>query len=179
MQLQIRQCSTPRIKDYGVDIPDPRSLGLNTPGLGEKLFEEPEPILTGFEESSETEEWKFVERILPKEVVPPPPAHASYPTPSGWVPPKESSQSLPYYVRRTRFHQLPIYLEILNGGNRKMTMVKKVNGDIWAFEAELRKYLEEKTGGRIYTQVDEVCCKLRVRGIHVEDTAKFVLDKGF
>ena len=60
--------------------------------MGEKLFEDPEPTLTGYEES--TEEWKFVERILSKDVVPPPPEHASYPTPSGWVPPKGKMPSV-------------------------------------------------------------------------------------
>ena len=56
--------------------------------MGEKLFEDPEPTLTGFEESKSSEEWECVERILPKGLVPSLPEHASYPTPSGWVPPK-------------------------------------------------------------------------------------------
>ena len=60
--------------------------------MGEKLFEDPEQTLTGFEESSE--EWEFVERILPKGLVPPLPEHPSYPTPSGWVPPKGITLSI-------------------------------------------------------------------------------------
>lgn len=34
-----------------------------------------------------TEEFKYVEKLLPPITIPKPPVHASYPTPSGWVPP--------------------------------------------------------------------------------------------
>jgi len=37
----------------------------------------------------------------------------------------------PYRVRRTRFHNLPVYLVVLNGGNRPFTTITKVEGDIW------------------------------------------------
>ena len=36
-----------------------------------------------------------------------------------------------YIVNRTRFHNFPIYLESHSGGNRKMTVIKYVEGDIW------------------------------------------------
>lgn len=48
----------------------------------------PKPKLTDVVESRNAEEWKFVEALLPSKLVPEPPKHASYPTPSGWVPPK-------------------------------------------------------------------------------------------
>ena len=41
-----------------------------------------------------TEEFKFVERILPPKTVPSLPQHDSYPTPSGWYPPKGRSRFL-------------------------------------------------------------------------------------
>jgi len=37
----------------------------------------------------------------------------------------------PYRVRRTRFHNLPVYYIVLNGGNRPFTTISKVEGDIW------------------------------------------------
>ena len=33
------------------------------------------------------EEFKYVEKLLPKQTIPEPPQHSSYPTPSGWVAP--------------------------------------------------------------------------------------------
>ena len=42
-----------------------------------------------------------------------------------------SSASLPYVVRRTRFHSFPVYQEISCGGSRKMTLMRQVQGDIW------------------------------------------------
>ena len=34
-------------------------------------------------------------------------------------------------MRRTRFHNLPVYHVVLNGGNRPFTTICKVEGDIW------------------------------------------------
>ena len=39
--------------------------------------------------------------------------------------------ALPYFIKRTRYHNFPIYLETHAGGNRKMTVVKFIEGDIW------------------------------------------------
>jgi len=47
----------------------------------------PNPTLTDVVESRDPEEWKFVEALIPMKMVPDPPKHSSYPTPSGWVPP--------------------------------------------------------------------------------------------
>ena len=35
-----------------------------------------------------TDEWNYVEAVLPRLTVPEPPQHEAFPTPSGWVPPK-------------------------------------------------------------------------------------------
>ena len=59
----------------------------STPG-GIPVIRPPKPTLTGVVESRDPEEWKFVEALMPSKIVPDPPKHASYPTPSGWVPPK-------------------------------------------------------------------------------------------
>ena len=57
-------------------------------GGGEQIVHAPEPTLTNVEVSKDPKEWEAVERILPLALVPAPPAHESYPTPSGWVPVK-------------------------------------------------------------------------------------------
>lgn len=78
------------------------------------------------------EEFKHVLKLLPQEIVPQPPSHSSYPTPSGWQPPNyEKAKKLPYAVLRTRSHNFPIYLEEREGGSRKLVRIKNIQGDIW------------------------------------------------
>ncbi|KAK2150027.1 hypothetical protein LSH36_427g05027 [Paralvinella palmiformis] len=183
---------------------------------GERVIPEPPQTLTDVEESKE--EFKYVEKLLASNVVPEPPKHDHYPTPSGWIPQtveqsfrmrfsgsrwrkraligksdndeedfhgftveelkKAKLGDLPYFIKRTRFHNLPVYVEIHNGGNRKMTLIKYVEGDIWALEGELSHFITEKTGKRTYTQVDEVCRKVRVRGDFIAEVTDFCLSKG-
>lgn len=40
---------------------------------------------------------------------------------------------LPYLVRRSRMHNIPVYKDITHG-NRQMTVIRKVEGDIWVSE---------------------------------------------
>ena len=78
------------------------------------------------------EDYKFVEKLIPSQIVPEPPQHESYPTPSGWVPVNiEKSSRLPYAVLRTRFHQFPLYAIEREGGSRKLVRIKNIEGDIW------------------------------------------------
>jgi hypothetical protein len=78
------------------------------------------------------EHFKFVERILPNPIVPEPPKHESYPTPSGWVPTNpEIASKLSYFVLRTRFHNFPIYPIEREGGSRKLVKIRYIEGDIW------------------------------------------------
>ena len=79
-----------------------------------------------------TEDFKFVERLIPSQIVPEPPKHESYPTPSGWVPQDlKKCENLSYYVMRTRFHQFPMYVVEREGGSRKLVRIKNIEGDIW------------------------------------------------
>ncbi|CAH1792302.1 unnamed protein product, partial [Owenia fusiformis] len=125
------------------------------------------------------EEWKYVDRLLPLKTLPEPPKYSSYPTPSGWIPQKDENIGLPYSVRRSRFHMLPVYLEEKSGGTRKITIVKKVEGDIWAFEADIRKHLEELTSRKVTTQVHEITRFLRIKGIYLKEVSDFLISKGF
>lgn len=47
------------------------------------------------------------------------------------------------------------------------------------FEEDLRHYLESVKNEPIITQVHEVARFVRVKGYHLEDVAKFLLEKGF
>uniref|UniRef100_A0A4X1V037 Large ribosomal subunit protein mL49 n=1 Tax=Sus scrofa TaxID=9823 RepID=A0A4X1V037_PIG len=86
------------------------------------------PEYPSFVES--VDEYHFVERLLPPASIPKPPKHEHYPTPSGWQPPRDPAPSLPYFVRRSRMHNIPVYRDITHG-NRQMTVIRKVEGDIW------------------------------------------------
>jgi len=138
------------------------------------------PNLTGIVESHDLLDWEYVNALLPCTVVPEPQHHDTYPTPSGWIPPNlKLSAGFPYYVARTRFHNFPIYRLVLNGGNRVFTIINKIEGDIWAFDSDVRRYLLQKTGQKTYTKVDEVCRKVWARGTHTESVSEFFIQRGF
>ena len=80
------------------------------------------------------DEFKFVEKLIPNEIVPDPPVHQNYPTPSGWIPVNvDKALSSSYRVLRTRFHNYPIYRNEREGGSRKLVRIKNIDGDIWVF----------------------------------------------
>ncbi|KAF7663929.1 hypothetical protein LDENG_00194680 [Lucifuga dentata] len=124
-----------------------------------------------------TEEYKFVERLIPPTRVPTPPKHDG-PTPSGWIPPADSPPPLPYMIRRSRMHNIPVYTD-MTCGSRKTTLIRKVEGDIWALEKEVKQYLKEVTGKDLPTQVNEVTMTLRVKGHFDKELKDWLAQKGF
>jgi large subunit ribosomal protein L49 len=46
------------------------------------------------------------------------------------LPVSDPPPNLPYFVRRSRMHNIPVYKDITHG-NRQMTVIRKVEGDIW------------------------------------------------
>ncbi|XP_062393207.1 mitochondrial ribosomal protein L49 [Sardina pilchardus] len=124
-----------------------------------------------------TEEYAFVERLIPSSRVPKPPTHDG-PTPSGWIPPSEVPPDLPYMIRRSRMHNVPIYTDIKHG-SQKSTIVRKVEGDIWALEKDMKDYLMEVTGRDLPTQVNEVTGSIRVKGHFDKELKEWLLSKGF
>ncbi|XP_005111872.1 39S ribosomal protein L49, mitochondrial isoform X2 [Aplysia californica] len=128
------------------------------------------------------EDFKHVEPLLPSSVVPPVPEHEMYPTSSGWFPPNDELRSQQKYtVLRTKNHMLPVYAKVQHRERRTQHLVtiKRIEGDIWALEAELRDFLEKETGGEIIrTQVHEVARLIRVRGLYAPLIADFLLKRG-
>ncbi|KAL7978336.1 hypothetical protein Chor_014875 [Crotalus horridus] len=100
-----------------------------------------------------TEEYKFVERLIPPTTVPVPPKHDQYPTPSGWRPPQDLPPDLPYFVRRSRMHN--------------------------ALENDMKGFLTELSGLTPATQVNENTCSIRVKGYFEEELKTWLMDKGF
>ncbi|KAM9785359.1 large ribosomal subunit protein mL49 [Neosynchiropus ocellatus] len=144
-------------------------------GLRHACTAEPSVQTPGIIES--TEEYKFVERLIPASRVPDPPRHTG-PTPSGWTPPADSPPDLPYMIRRSRMHNIPVYTDLTHG-NRWMTLVRKVEGDIWALEKDVREFLRDVTGKELPTQVNEVTMTLKVKGQYDQELKQWLSEKGF
>ncbi|KAI4882172.1 hypothetical protein NFI96_021734, partial [Prochilodus magdalenae] len=129
----------------------------------------------GVEES--VEEYKFVERLIPPTRIPKPPKYEGS-APSGWTPPSDTLPSLPYMIRRSRMHNVPVYSEIKHG-NQKSTLVRKVEGDIWALNKDVKEYLQQVTGKEPPTQVNEVTGSIRVKGQFDKELKEWLVKLGF
>ncbi|XP_006737181.1 39S ribosomal protein L49, mitochondrial [Neomonachus schauinslandi] len=148
------------------------------PGCGLRRLSQTQepPDYPSFVES--VDEYQFVERLLPPTGIPKPPKHEHYPTPSGWQPPRDPPPNLPYFVRRSRMHNIPVYKDITHG-NRQMTVIRKVEGDIWALQKDVEDFLSPLLGKTPVTQINEVTGTLRVKGYFDQQLKAWLLEKGF
>uniref|UniRef100_A0A1Q3FBN1 Large ribosomal subunit protein mL49 n=1 Tax=Culex tarsalis TaxID=7177 RepID=A0A1Q3FBN1_CULTA len=121
-------------------------------------------------------EWKHVERLLAPRIVPKPLAKAEYP--SGWKPPSAKADQK-YFVARTKNFMLPVYLRRSFRGQRIVTAVRRIDGDIWQLEAELRYLIEKKLNKQIITRVNEMNGVIEFKGDFVTIVEGFLLEKGF
>lgn len=137
----------------------------------------PPSFYTDVEISTSPEEWKFVERLLPKTFIPQPTLKSEYP--SGWKPPSESSSSHPYYIERNRNHMYPLYLKIQGRGQIKTTKLKRIQGDIWALHDDLKVYLEKRSKKYVHMQIQEVSGHINIKGDYVSIVEEWLQDKGF
>lgn len=122
-------------------------------------------------------EWKYVERLLPMETIPAVKPKDSYP--SGWIPQQEEAINHPYYIQRTKNHAIPIYLKLSQRGIRKTTLVKKIEGDIWMMNEEIKSFLKQKNNRYVETRVNEVSRVIEAKGDFVNDVIEWALSKGF
>lgn len=125
-----------------------------------------------------SDNWKFVERLKPPTVVPSFPKNGS--CFSDWTPPPDTPPNLPYFVKRTKNFMVPVYLNFEAVRNqRKITMVKHIEGDIWALEKAIKSHLEEVTKRQVVSQVHEVAMYIKFRGDYVLHVKKWLLNAGF
>lgn len=76
----------------------------------------------------------------------------------------------------------PVYLMVSFRGQRQITLIKRVQGDIWQMEKELREYLESKLTTKykhIASRVNEMSSQIRFRGDHVAYVKQWMDKKGF
>lgn len=75
-------------------------------------------------------------------------------------------------------HNIPVYTDITHG-NREMTVIRKVEGDIWALKKDVEEFLLPKLGKMPITQVNEVTGTLRIKGYFDTQLKAWLLEKGF
>ena len=81
-------------------------------------------------------------------------------------------EELPFEVERTHKGNLPVYTDIRSGGNRQVTVVRKVTGDIDAFRTELSKVVSN-------SPINDKMGRLEVNGIHSQKVKLWLTRLGF
>lgn len=123
-------------------------------------------------------EWKYVQYLVGTELIAKPTMKAEYP--SGWTPPNpDRYKDLPYFVGRTRNFMMPVYLTITFRGQRRVSRIKLIEGDIWKLEADLNKMIEKRVNKRIFSQINEMTRQIVFKGDYVTLIQKYLLQKGF
>lgn len=116
--------------------------------------------------------------MLGKDTIQKPTAKAEYP--SGWTPPDPTRyKNLPYFIERTRNFMLPVYLGITFRGNRRVTKIKFIEGDIWKLEADLHKLIEGRAKRRVYSRINEMNRQIVFKGDYVTLVQKHLHAQGF
>ncbi|CAL7941730.1 unnamed protein product [Xylocopa violacea] len=135
-------------------------------------------VYTDYEVTRDPQEWEYVERVLKPKVIPVP-CLENKQYPSGWKPPVSNPHDYPYYVQRTKNYMQPVYLEICYRGSRRITTVRRIHGDIWALESELKEYIKKHVNKPIGVRTNELIGEIKFRGDYVNIVKKWMDEKGF
>lgn len=74
---------------------------------------------------------------------------------------------------------IPVYLKQTHRALRKITIIKRIDGDIWKLHDELKHLVEESTEKEILTRVNELSSQIHLRGDFVQIIYNYLLKKGF
>ncbi|KAL9652305.1 hypothetical protein ABK040_011963 [Willaertia magna] len=58
--------------------------------------------------------------------------------------PLKGTEELPYHVSRSKFGQLPIYLDYKNGRTKVITIVRKIKGDVEKLKEDIKRITGEE-----------------------------------
>ena len=81
-------------------------------------------------------------------------------------------QDIPFRVERTNFGNLPVYSDYRNNGMRKLTVIRRVYGDIDEFVEEIKKITSN-------SEVYEKTARVEVKGIHTQKVTLWLRRLGF
>ncbi|KAH7322829.1 ribosomal protein L49/IMG2 [Stachybotrys elegans] len=88
----------------------------------------------------------------------------------------EELEKGPYMVLRTPYQQLPVYRDWKSGGNRKLTLIRRIHGDRQLMATELAKDLNVQ---REDVAVNPRTHAILIKGDRFEDVKNWLLSKGF
>ncbi|KAF2743660.1 hypothetical protein M011DRAFT_461502 [Sporormia fimetaria CBS 119925] len=80
-----------------------------------------------------------------------------------------------YLVTRSANKNFPVYTDFKRGGNLKLTIVRKVSGDLAALRNELKIYLNKKED-EVF--LNDLTKQVIVKGHHVPEVTKFLQSRG-
>ncbi|KAJ2786211.1 mitochondrial large ribosomal subunit [Coemansia javaensis] len=83
-------------------------------------------------------------------------------------------KTYPYYVRRTRFQSLPVYTDVRNGGTRRQTVVRRIEGDLGALRADLAAALSDES-----IAVKSASQQLLIKGDCARQVREWLTARGF
>ena len=83
-----------------------------------------------------------------------------------------NTESLPFQILRTHVGNLPVYSEFRNNRNQKLTIIRKISGDIDEFKKELSKVVSNYD---IYEKLG----RIEVKGLHGEVIKTWLKRLGF
>ena len=133
--------------------------------------------------SSNPEEWKFVERLIPPALIPAITPKESFP--SGFqlpkISPEEAIEKYEYFVGRPTSQMLPIYLKIMSNDHSESitTKLSKCEGNLYKLREDIDNFLENRYKRTFIAQVSELQQCLLYRGEFEEEFKEFLLSKGF
>lgn len=96
--------------------------------------------------------------------------------PSGWKPQAKNLTDQPYFIERTKNHMIPVYLKLSQRGIQRHTYIRKIHGDIFLLEKELKEFLQKESFRPIRSQVHEFAGYIRINGDFV-NACKYWLEK--
>lgn len=74
---------------------------------------------------------------------------------------------------------VPVYLDLGFRNMRKRTLIKNINGDIWALHKELYDYVTYYMARKQRTRVNEFTGTIIFAGDHVNLIKDYLVSKGF
>ena len=81
-------------------------------------------------------------------------------------------EALPFEIERTHTGNLPVYTDLRAGGSRKLTVVRKIYGDVDAFKTELSKVVSN-------SPIEEKMGRLEINGSHSQKVKLWLTRLGF
>ena len=95
------------------------------------------------------------------------------------LPEDQSAPNLPYFITRTRSNELPVYTDLKRGGNLKLTLVRRVSGQVEALRDGLRESLGLLGKDREKVVVNGLTGQVVIKGMVRGEVVRFLRERRF